>query len=184
MQNKKGPQRLIGEVQLLRIRSAAAESRLKVLRVQAREAKRRRKVAKRLAQRARKVFKRSKDELAQLKQALARAEAKLFKAAGRKMARKLTTSAPVTKSTVRSSKKLKAPASKVRRTPSRTPVGSVSATRKRPPVPRKKAIAQSRPARLAPKPTPVVSHINAEPSTVYEQDPPDQRTEEAEDQKV
>jgi hypothetical protein len=89
MHTKKVPQRLLGEVQLFRIRVATAESRLKVLREEARQAKRRRKEAKRIAQFARKQFKRSKAELAELRQALAEAEVKLFQAGGRAQARKM-----------------------------------------------------------------------------------------------
>jgi hypothetical protein len=95
MQNKNGPQRLIGEVRMFRIRVATSESKLKVLREQARLAKRRRKAAKRLAQQARKQFKRSKAEVAELRQALANAEAKLFRAGGRALARKMAKVGPI-----------------------------------------------------------------------------------------
>src|SRR5262245_3259198 len=83
------PRRLIGEVQLFRIRVATAESKLKLLREAARVARRRRKEAKRIAQRARKQFKRGKADVAELKRALVRAETKLFEAGGRELARKL-----------------------------------------------------------------------------------------------
>ena len=56
MHKKIASQRLIGEVRMFRIRLATSESKLKVLREEARLAKRRRKAAKRLAQRARKQF--------------------------------------------------------------------------------------------------------------------------------
>jgi chromosome segregation ATPase len=82
------PKELIGEVQILRIRVATAESEVKVLRDQALQAKRRRKEAKRIAQRARKQFKRFKSELTELQQSLAKAEVKLFQAGGRALARK------------------------------------------------------------------------------------------------
>ena len=88
MHNRNGSQRLVGEVQVFRIRVATAESKLKLLRDQARQARRRRKEAKRFAQRARKQFKRSKAELAELQEALAKAEVKLFQAGGRALARK------------------------------------------------------------------------------------------------
>ena len=48
MHNKKGPQRLFGEVQMFRVRVATAESKLQLLREQAGAAKRRRKAAKRI----------------------------------------------------------------------------------------------------------------------------------------
>jgi hypothetical protein len=89
MHNKSGPQKLVGEVQLFRIRVAAAETRVKLLREQAQQANRRRKEAKRLAQRARKLFKQSKAELAELAQALGKAETKLLKAGGKVVARRL-----------------------------------------------------------------------------------------------
>ena len=93
--------RLIGEVQLLRIRVATAESRLKMLREEAHEAKRRRKEAKRLAQRARKQFKRGQAEAAEFRQSLAEAETRLFKAGGRALARKMAKPRPVAKRGVR-----------------------------------------------------------------------------------
>ena len=89
MHKKIASQRLIGEVRMLRIRVATSESKLKVLREQARLAKHRRKAAKRLAQQVRKQFKRSRAEVAELRQALAKAEAKFFRAGGRALARKL-----------------------------------------------------------------------------------------------
>src|SRR5262245_61877593 len=89
MNKRKAPQRLLSEVQLFRIRVATAESKVTVLREEARQAKRRRKAAKRLAQLARKQFKRSKADLAELRQALAEAEMKLFKAGRRVLARKM-----------------------------------------------------------------------------------------------
>jgi hypothetical protein len=88
MKTRKAPQRLVSEMQMLRIRVAAAESELKVTREQAREAKRRRKEAKRNAQVARKRFKQSKAELSELREALSGAEARLFRAGGRTLARK------------------------------------------------------------------------------------------------
>jgi hypothetical protein len=96
MKTRKAPARLLSEVQLFRIRVATAESKVKVLREEARQAKRRRKAAKRLAQLARKQFKRSKADLAQLRQALAEAEMKLFKAGGRVLARKMAKPKPAT----------------------------------------------------------------------------------------
>jgi len=88
MKTKDDPKRLIGEVQILRIRVATAESEVKVLRDQALQAKRRRKEAKRMAQRAKKQYKRFKTELTELQQTLANAETKLFQAGGRALARK------------------------------------------------------------------------------------------------
>jgi len=94
MHKKIVSQRLIGEVRMLRIRVATSESKLKVLREQARLAKHRRKAAKRLAQQARKQFKRSRGEVAELRQALAKAEAKFFRAGGRALARKMAKLGP------------------------------------------------------------------------------------------
>jgi hypothetical protein len=105
MHNKNVSQRLIGEVRMLRIRVATSESKLKVLREQARLAKRRRKAAKRLAQQARKQFKRSRAEVAELRQAVAKAEAKLFRAGGRALARKIARLRPPSNRGTRSSRK-------------------------------------------------------------------------------
>jgi hypothetical protein len=105
MHNKNVSQRLIGAVRMFRIRVATSESKLKVLREEAQVAKRRRKEVKRLAQRARKQFKRSKAELAELRQALAKAEAKLFRAGGRALARKMAKPGPITNRGARSSRK-------------------------------------------------------------------------------
>jgi len=86
MKTRKAPQRLVGEVQILRIRVAPAESKVKMIREQAREAKRRRKEAKRNAQLVRRRFKQSKSDLSELREALAKAEAKLFQAGGSTLA--------------------------------------------------------------------------------------------------
>lgn len=83
MRSKGNPQKLLGEVQLYRIRVASAESKLKGLREQSRQAKRRRKLAKRIAQRARQAFKRYKAEVSELKRALAEAETRLFEEGGK-----------------------------------------------------------------------------------------------------
>jgi len=101
MHNANGTQRLVGEVQILRIRVATAESKMKVLRDQARLAKRRRKEARRVAQRARKRFKEFKSDLSELQQALARAEAKFFQAGGRALARKIAKAGPFANRSVR-----------------------------------------------------------------------------------
>jgi len=118
MRNTNTSQRLVGEVQMFRIRVATAESKLKLLREQARQAKRRRKAAKRLAQRARRQFKRFKADLTELRQSLAKAEAKLFQAGGRALARKMARAKPVTKSRARPSSRPKAIARKLRPAPS------------------------------------------------------------------
>ena len=114
MNTKDDPKKLVGEVQMLRIRVATAESEVKVLRDQARQAKRRRKEAKRMAQRARKQFKRFKSELADLQQTLANAEVKLFQAGGRALARKTAKARLVAKRGTRLSKKSKTVAPKPR----------------------------------------------------------------------
>ena len=105
MHKKIVSQRLIGEVRMLRIRVATSESKLKVLREQARLAKHRRKAAKRLAQQVRKQFKRSRAEVAELRQALAKAEAKFFRAGGRALARKMAKLGPPTNRGARGSRK-------------------------------------------------------------------------------
>lgn len=114
MHNKNGSQRLVGEVQMFRIRIATAESKLKVLREQSRQAKRRRKVAKRTAQRARNQFKRFKADVAELRRSLAKAEWKLLQAGGRAMARKMATTRPVANRGARPLKKSKPIARKPR----------------------------------------------------------------------
>src|SRR5580765_6245574 len=114
MNTKDDPKELIGEVQMLRIRVATAESEVKVLRDQALQAKRRRKEAKRMAQRARKQFKRFKSELTELQQTLAKAEAKLFQAGGRALARKTAKARLVAKRDTRLSKESKTVARKPR----------------------------------------------------------------------
>ena len=102
---KNRPQRLISEVQLIRIRVATAESELKVLQERARQAKRRRKEAKQIARNARKQVKRSKAELAELREALGKAEARLFKAGGRVLAREIARPRSAAKGNSRPSKK-------------------------------------------------------------------------------
>jgi len=104
MHDKNVSQRLMGEVRMLRIRVATSEAKLKVFREQARLAKRRRKAAKRLAQQARKQSKRSKAEVVELRRALANAEAKLFRAGRRALARQLAKLGPTTNRRVRSSR--------------------------------------------------------------------------------
>ena len=94
MKTNRGAQRLIGEVELFRLRIATAKSELKVLRQHARLARRRRKEAKRIAQKVRRQFKRSKAELAALEQVLAKAETRLIKAGGRALARKVAKKSP------------------------------------------------------------------------------------------
>ena len=95
------PRRLIDEVKLYRIRMAAAESKMKILREQARQAKRRRKEAKRLAEFARKQFKQSKAGVAELTEALAKAEARLFHAGGRALSKDIAKVRPARNRKVR-----------------------------------------------------------------------------------
>lgn len=132
MHNKNGSQRLVGEVRMFRIRVASAESKLKLLRDQARKARCRREEAKRAAQRARKQFKRFKAELAELQQTLAIAEAKLFEAGGRALARKLAKARPVANRGARLSKKSKAAVRKPQPVSLRTFRGPGRVARKRP----------------------------------------------------
>ena len=114
MQNKNRPLRLVGEVQMFRLRVANAESELKALREQARQTKRRRKEAKQIAQRARKEWKRFKAELAELRQALAKAEKKLFQAGGRALARKAAKERRTARAGARATNKAK---TRIRKTP-------------------------------------------------------------------
>lgn len=107
MHSKNGAQRLVGEVQMFRLRVATAESKLKLLREQHLLARRRRKEAKRQAQRARKAFKRFRAELSDLKQDLAKAETKLFQAGRRAQARKNAKASPSAKRAARPAKKTK-----------------------------------------------------------------------------
>src|SRR5436190_2569283 len=86
--------RLSGEVELFRIRVAAAESKLKLFREKWRQAKRHRKEAKRLARSARKQFKQAKSDLAQICQALAKAEGKFFNAGERAQQRRMAKQSP------------------------------------------------------------------------------------------
>jgi len=104
---KGDPKKLVGEVLMLRIRVATAESKVKLLGEQNRQAKRRRKEAKQLAQRARKQFKRFKAGLADLQQSLAEAEVKLFQAGGRALARKTAKAKAVANRGARPSKESK-----------------------------------------------------------------------------
>ena len=87
---------MTGEVELFRIRVAAAESKLKLFREKWRQAKRHRKEAKRLARSARKQFKQAKSDLAQICQALAVAEEKFFNAGERAQQRRMAKQSPST----------------------------------------------------------------------------------------
>lgn len=134
MQNKNGSQRLVGEVQMFRIRVATAESKLKLLREQHLLAKRRRKEAKRLAQRARKAYKEFKADLGELKQTLAKAETKLFQAGRRAQARKNAKARPAAKRAARPAKKTKPAASPARPALSRASRVTKRVVRKKPPT--------------------------------------------------
>jgi len=170
MQNRIGPQRLVGEVRMFHIRVATAESKLKLLREQARQAKLRRKAAKRIAQRSRKQFKQSKSELAELRQALAKAEAKLFKAGGRALARKLAAPRPVTKTPTRAATKPKP----IVRKPRPASPAAFRAPRKKPVIKRTRTRRAARvktdtvdPAQSTPKPsdTDAVDPAQSTPTT-------------------
>jgi hypothetical protein len=144
MNTKDDPKKLIGEVQILRIRVATAESEVKVLRDQALQAKRRRKEAKRMAQRARKQFKRFKSELAELQQTLAKAEAKLFQAGGRALARKTAKARLVAKRGSRLSIESKTVARKPRPALPRKSREPGRVTRKKPPITTSQVVTDSR----------------------------------------
>lgn len=134
MLNKNSSQRLVGEVQMFRLRVATAESKLKLLREQHLQAKRRRKEAKVLAQRARKAFKRFKTDLGELKQTLAKAETKLFQAGRRALARKAAKTKPAAKRSVGSTKKTKSVARPSRPASSRATRAIKPVVRKKPPT--------------------------------------------------
>ncbi len=123
---------MVGEVQVFRIRVATAESKLKLLREHYGQARQRRKEAKRLAQRARKQFKRFKANLAELKQALAKAELKLFRAGGRALARKTAKARLVAKHDARPLKKPKPVVRRPRAAAPRESVRPKRAPRKKP----------------------------------------------------
>jgi hypothetical protein len=142
MNTKDDLKTLVGEVQMFRIRIATAESKVKLLRDQNRQAKRRRKEAKRMAQRARKQFKRFKAELADLRQALAKAEVKLFQAGGRALARKTAKARLVAKRGTRLSKKSKTVARKARSALPRKSREPGRATRKKPPITEAKVVSE------------------------------------------
>jgi chromosome segregation ATPase len=134
MNTKDDPNQLVGEVQMLRIRVATAESEVKVLRDQALQAKRRRKEAKRMAQRARKQFKQFKRELAELQQTLAKAEVRLFQAGGRALARKTAKARRAAKRSTRLSKHSKTLPRKSRPALPRTSRETGWVTREKPPI--------------------------------------------------
>jgi len=184
MHNKKSPPQQAGEVLLLRIRVATAESRLNVLREQARQAKRRRKEAKRLAQHARKQVKRSKADLSDLRAALARAEAKIFKAAERALAGKLAKPGSVTKTNAQPAKKSKASARRPSPASTRLPRTLRSAPRKKS-APRRITMVFQNPAdAVALEPNPSTLKIIDDRATIYEQRNPDQGIPKVEDQKI
>ena len=154
MTPKDDPKKLVGEVQVFRIRVATAESKLKLLRDQARQAKRRRKEAKRSVQRARKQFKRSKAELAELQEALAKAEVKLFQAGGRALARKTAKARPVANLGARPSKKSKAAVRKLQPASPRASHAPARVARKKPAIERTNAVAENPADVAALDPTP------------------------------
>jgi chromosome segregation ATPase len=84
---KSAPQNLTGTIQTARLQVAAAETRWKEAKEQARLAKRRRKEVKLIARRAKKLAKQAKADLAQARKALAEAEARLASAGARRVTR-------------------------------------------------------------------------------------------------
>lgn len=159
MHNKNGSQRLVGEVQMFRIRVAAAESKVELLRDQARQARRRRKEAKRAAQRARKQFKRFKADLAELQECLARAEAKLFQAGGRALTRKLAKARPAANRGALPSKKPKAAVRKPRPATPRASRAPGRVARKKPAIDKTNAVAENSIDVAAPKGAPSTPEI-------------------------
>lgn len=163
MHNKNGSQRLVGEVQMFRLRVATAESKLKLLREQYLLAKRRRKEAKRLAQRARKTFKRFKNDLGELKQTLAKTEARLFQAGRRALARKTAKAKPAAKRGISPAKKAKSaarpaspPATRItKRTVRKKPPTTIPETHAAPEIPVDVAAPDSIPT------TPPIPNLNS-----------------------
>jgi hypothetical protein len=152
MNTKDDPKKLVGELQMLRIRVATVESKVKLLRDQAWQAKRRRKEAKRVAQRARKQFKQSKSELTELQQTLAKAQVKLFQAGGRALARKRAKAGLVAKRVTRLSKKSKIVARKPRPALLRKSRESGRPTREKSPITEAKVVSDR------PADTPALDH--------------------------
>ncbi|HUL51543.1 MAG TPA: hypothetical protein VLU94_03050 [Candidatus Nitrosotalea sp.] len=143
MQMEDTRQGLVAEVQMFRLRVATAESRVNLLRDQARQAKRRRKEAKRLDRQTRKQFKRLKAELAELREALARAEAEIPPAGVRAPARELAMARRVPNRRAILSKKSKAVARKRRPALPRELRVTRRVTRKKPALFKAKVVAGS-----------------------------------------
>jgi chromosome segregation ATPase len=81
--------KLISQIELLRMRVAAAEAAWKETKEQASQAKRRRKLARLMARRAKKDAKSAKSNLDEMREALARAEAQSALARRRAVSRKI-----------------------------------------------------------------------------------------------
>ncbi len=132
--------KLVGDIQLARLRLTKAETGVKSAKEQSRAAKRRRKEAKQAARRAKKQLKQAKAEFAEATQALADAESNLARAnAHAALARKRVQARPVPRA--QTSRKRKSAATRLRRRPS-APV-SVAAN---PPMPKPAEITPPAPA--------------------------------------
>jgi len=90
-----GGRERMGQIELLRMRVAAAELTWKQAKEHANQAKRRRKLARLLAKRARKDARRAKENLDEIRTVLAEAEAKAATAGHRPARRKTVRSKPV-----------------------------------------------------------------------------------------
>jgi hypothetical protein len=158
MNTKGDPNKLF---RMFRIRIASAESKLEVLREQARKAKRRRKAAKRVAQRAQKQFKQFKAKLDDLRHALAKAETNLFKAGRRTLGRKIAKTKRVAKREALQSKKQKIVARKPRRSVTRESESRAPARarKKKPPITAAKITSDSPHDVAAIEPTQTTSQI-------------------------
>jgi len=95
--------KLVSLVHLARIRLTKAEGQLTTAKEMARVAKRRRKEAKQAARRTKKQAKLARQEVTDAKLALANAEAKLFQAGGRALARKASQARQATQTRARTS---------------------------------------------------------------------------------
>jgi hypothetical protein len=114
MHRQKRTSERIGQIQLLRMRVAAAESNLKQAKETLGQAKRRRKLARLLAKRAKKDAKQAKINLAEIREALAQAVAKATAEARLASRPEKSTTKSAAKSRVASRKK---PAARRRKVP-------------------------------------------------------------------
>ncbi|HAB19288.1 MAG TPA: hypothetical protein PLX89_10020 [Verrucomicrobiota bacterium] len=168
MPTKIDPKKRDAEAQKLRLLVATAESKMKLLRDKAREAKRRRKEARRIARLARKQFKAAKAELADLRQALANVKPKPVPVVGRVPARRTAKSSPVAKPRVRPSKQAKTIAPRLRSAPPPKSGVSAKVEKKKPVLPATNAVAAVAPVVTTPEPTSSIAETSTPDSLNYE----------------